>query len=425
MAALRLSKNRQLERDVGQLLWIGFHGSEWSDATGRDLCFGTSVADAAAVAGAAVIFRHNIRPRVPASNAKAGSHQAERPGSRPVERPDDLAAVVELARSLHDLSSRAGRGDGTPTWIAIDQEGGRVQRVRQPATVWPPMLSFEHVLGTSDAETVQQSAADSAVESLAEAVGEAMGLELAALGIDIDFAPVLDVHSNPANPIIGDRAFGTEAECTSRRALSFARGLASAGVLGCGKHFPGHGDTTTDSHLILPRLDHELDRLAAVELLPFRRAIGAGIPLIMTAHIVFSALDSALPATLSRRVVSGLLRRELGFAGIVVSDDLGMKAIAAHHDIGEAAVLAVQAGCDALLVCHDRDQQERAYHSLIRAAESASEIRERINQSAARIRTAKKIHFERRAALMPGAWQTLCGSAEHRNLAAKLARGAV
>src|SRR5207237_801200 len=149
--------------------------------------------------------------------------------------------------------------------------------------------------------------------------------ELAVLGFDLDFAPVLDVHTNPANPIIGDRAFATTPEGVIALAGAFARGLASAGVLGCGKHFPGHGDTTVDSHLALPRIDHDLARLRAVELAPFA-ALG-GLPLIMTAHVVFAALDESAPATLSKAVIEGLLRGELGYRGLVLSDDLEMKAI--------------------------------------------------------------------------------------------------
>src|SRR5262249_38047525 len=159
--------------------------------------------------------------------------------------------------------------------------GGRVQRVRAPATVWPPMLGI-----SKDGDAAR-----------AEAIGRALGDELAVLGFDIDFAPVLDVHTNPANPIIGDRAFATTPDEAIRLAGAFARGLAAAGVLSCGKHFPGHGDTTTDSHLDLPRIDHDMARLRAVELAPFR---AVPVPMIMTAHVVFAALDPELPATLSR-----------------------------------------------------------------------------------------------------------------------------
>ena len=154
----------------------------------------------------------------------------------------DLDALIALCAKLHERGAL----------IAIDQEGGRVQRVKEPATVWPPMMALERLPPGEDV-------------GFAEKVGRAMGDELRALGLDIDFAPVLDVHTNPANPIIGDRAFGRDAESVIQRALAFAHGLADAGVLACGKHFPGHGDTATDSHLELPRIDHPWPRLEAVE----------------------------------------------------------------------------------------------------------------------------------------------------------------
>jgi beta-N-acetylhexosaminidase len=250
--------------------------------------------------------------------------------------------------------------------------------------------------GTGESSDPERIAA--AGESLVERVALAMGRELALLGFDIDFAPVLDVHTNPANPIIGDRAFATEPELAAGLALAFARGLDRAGVLPCGKHFPGHGDTETDSHLELPRLAHDLDRLAAVELLPFRRAVAAGIPMLMSAHVVFAALDATVPATLSQRVITGLLRDELGFTGILVSDDLDMRAIADHIGIGEAAVAAVRAGCDALLLCQNPDHQRQARRALLAAARADKDFAARVRQSATRITAAKQRHAERAAA---------------------------
>src|SRR5439155_8944763 len=205
-------------------------------------------------------------------------------------------------------------------------------------------------------------------ERTAEAVGRAIGDELRALGVDIDFAPVLDVHTNPANPVIGERAFGRDAATVARRALAFARGLDAAGVLACGKHFPGHGDTDTDSHLELPRIDHDWDRLEKVELLPFRRAAAAGLPIIMTAHVVFAALDAQRPATLSEQVITGLLRGKLGYRGVIVSDDLDMRAIAGHMGADHAAVAAVRAGCDVLLLCCDAANQGLADEGLVKEA---------------------------------------------------------
>jgi beta-N-acetylhexosaminidase len=367
-----------LSADVGQLLWLGFDGLEPPETLLRDITAGD--------AGAVVLFQRNLR---------------QFDGGR-----TDLSALAALTAALHAAAPAAG----PPLWLAMDQEGGSVQRVRAPATVWPPMLSFDEL--PSDVDDA----------ALAERVGEALGLELVALGIDVDFAPVLDVHTNPANPVIGRRAFATEPEIVARRALALARGLERAGVVSCGKHYPGHGDTDTDSHLALPRLSHALERLEAVELLPFRRAVAAGIPMIMTAHVVFAALDDAVPATLSRAVITGLLRERMGYGGIIVSDDLDMRAIVAHFGVGDAAVAAIRAGCDALLLCHNIEHQQQARDALIHAGERDAELRADLARAAARIRDAKARHHEQRASL-PRPGLDVIGCAAHQALAASLAAG--
>jgi beta-N-acetylhexosaminidase len=220
--------------------------------------------------------------------------------------------------------------------------------------------------------------------------------------------------------VIGDRAFGTDPETVTRRALAFARGLDAAGVLACGKHFPGHGDTATDSHLELPRIDHALERLERVELLPFQRAAAAKLPMIMTAHVVFAALDPQTPATLSSRVVTGLLREKLDYQGVIVSDDLDMKAIADRMGAGEAAVGAVRAGCDVLLLCREASHQQQARDSLIREGERDSELRRRIGESATRVRAMKRAHVENQRRI-PSLGRAIVGSFEHRKLADRLA----
>jgi len=367
-----------LQDDVGQLLWIGFPGPAVSPELRGKLERGE--------AGATIVFKRNV----PITTGAAGQELC------------DLDALVALTRELH-----ASAPDGTPALIAIDQEGGPVQRVREPATRWPAMAALDRFTDPEDAV-------------LAEAVGRAIGDELAALGFDIDFAPVLDVHTNPANPIIGDRAFGSNAEVVTRRALAFARGLAAAGVIACGKHFPGHGDTATDSHLELPRIDHDWDRLERVELLPFRRAAAAGLPMIMTAHVVFAAIDPVRPATLSEHVVTGLLRGQLGYRGVIVSDDLDMRAIAAGMGADAAAVAAVRAGCDVLLLCRDQDNQAAAEAALIREAEADSELRRQIGESADRVRALKRAHAASRAGRAVASRDAV-GSARHRALADRLA----
>ncbi|HTR52261.1 MAG TPA: beta-N-acetylhexosaminidase [Kofleriaceae bacterium] len=367
-----------MREDVGQLLWIGFEGQTVPTDVRARLDAGR--------AGATVLFKRNL--------------VYSRDGAGP--ELCDLDALEALVRELHRAAP-----DGAPALVTVDQEGGLVQRVREPATRWPPMFAHDGLPVGEDA-------------AVAEAVGRALGDELRALGFDVDFAPVLDVHTNAQNPVIGERAFGRDAETVTRRALAFARGLDAAGVIACGKHFPGHGDTDTDSHLELPRVDHDWDRLERVELEPFRRAAAAGLPMIMTAHVVFAALDRERPATLSPAVVGGLLRERLGFRGVVVSDDLDMKAISAHFGADHAAVAAVRAGCDVLLLCRDEHNQALAEEALVREGERDPELRRRIAESAARVRELKRAHAAKLARL-PAVSRDVVGNLEHRRLADRLA----
>ena len=249
---------------------------------------------------------------------------------RNVRSPAELRTLVS---AIHE------RGPGTRPIVAIDHEGGRVDRLPRPFTHFPPMAA---VGARGDVR-------------LAEAVGRAMGRELAAVGIDLDFAPVLDVWSNPRNRVIGDRAFGADPARVARMGLALARGLLREGVLACGKHFPGHGATVGDSHFVLPRVRRSRRALAACDLVPFARAAVAGLPALMTAHVVYPALDARRPATLSAKICRDLLRRRLGFRGELFSDDLEMNAIAAGSTPGKAAIAALEAGCDMLLVCQTTD----------------------------------------------------------------------
>jgi beta-N-acetylhexosaminidase len=268
--------------------------------------------------------------------------------ARNVDTPEQLA---ELVRELQSIARDAGHE--LPLLVAVDQEGGRVARLRTPWTEWPPLRALGR-LGS---------------EPHARRMGEALAAELRTCGVRCDFAPVLDVDTNPRNPVIGDRSFGEEPELVGRLGAAMIRGLQGGGVAACAKHFPGHGDTDLDSHQALPAVDHPRSRLEAVELRPFRAAIDAGVASIMTAHLLVRELDDGLPATLSPALLEGLLRRELGYGGVIVSDDLEMKAVALRWRPGEAAVLAALAGCDLLPVCHDHDAQVEAIEGLVRAGE--------------------------------------------------------
>ncbi len=351
-----------LAEDAGQLLWVGFDGTSVpGELAGRI---------AGGAVGGVVLFGRNLT--------------------------GDLEQTAALCRALHEAAKEL------PLVVAVDQEGGRVQRLKAPFLALPPMARLG-AFGEA---------------ALAEAAGRALGTELAALGFNVDFAPVLDVHTNPQNPVIGDRAFGTTPELVARLGTAFLRGLEGTGVLGCAKHFPGHGDTDTDSHLALPRVKHSLERMRSVELAPFSAAIEAGASLVMTAHVIFDALDPGVPATLSARVVRELLGRELGFAGVCVSDDLEMKAIADHYGAPEAGVLAVRAGCDALLICRNVAWQVQAHEALVHEAERSTGFRARLAEAAGRVRALRGRLL--RPALGPAAAAARFPFAEHAELARRL-----
>jgi beta-N-acetylhexosaminidase len=264
---------------------------------------------------------------------------------------------ITSVSQLRELTS-ALRRERPDLLIAIDHEGGRVHRMPSDFTHFPPSLVM----------------ARNGSPGLLREVAVAHARELRDAGFNLTFSPVLDVHTNPANPVIGDRAFGTTPEEVIHNALPYMQGLVEGGILSCGKHFPGHGDTAVDSHLelpVLPASTHGTDRLRSLEFRPFARAISQGVPMIMTAHVVCEALDRDRPATLSPLAIDGCLRRELGFDGYVVSDDLEMKAIASHYSVGRAAVLSILAGCDGCLVCATPSLIREAHEALRAAIENA------------------------------------------------------
>ncbi|HPY95490.1 MAG TPA: beta-N-acetylhexosaminidase, partial [Clostridia bacterium] len=229
---------------------------------------------------------------------------------------------------------------GQPALIAIDQEGGVVSRLGADCAVIPSAMA---VSATGDPE-------------LAYRAGLLTGSELAAMGINFNLAPVLDINSNPDNPVIGARSYGSSPGQAIPPALGMARGLREAGVLACAKHFPGHGDTAVDSHVGLPKVDKTLEQLLDCELKPFEAAIWEGIPAVMSSHILFPRLEQEkLPATMSRGVMRDLLRGKLGFEGLVVSDCMMMRAIADHYGTLDGILAAIRAGVDMVFVSHSID----------------------------------------------------------------------
>jgi beta-N-acetylhexosaminidase len=308
-------------RLAGQLLVVGFSGPRLPDAIARAL--------AAGHLGGVILFGRNL------------------PSA-------DAACALTSAVATHAAPE-------WPPFIGIDEEGGRVTRLPLPL----PRLPALRKLGEEGSQEHVRK------------LGTALGGLLSALGINLDFAPVLDVDTNPDNPVIGDRSFGPDPHLVARFGAELAQGLLSSGVLPCGKHFPGHGDTSLDSHLELPYVRHPESRLRAVEFLPFLAAIRADIPALMTAHVVYDALDPEVPATLSDAIGQRLLRSELGFSGVLFSDDLEMQALSARMDIAESAERAVRAGCDALLICHRADVQARAHAALSRLCVEDARFRAR------------------------------------------------
>jgi beta-N-acetylhexosaminidase len=288
---------------------------------------------------------------------------------------ESVAGLILFKRNIDDVEQAAAlitsctaRRDSTlPILVCVDQEGGRVARFGEPVLRLPPMRMLAAAGNT-------QLTRDAAM---------VLGRQLRAIGVNLNFAPVLDVDTNPQNPVIGDRAFGGTPDVVAEHALAFAEGLHDGGVLSCGKHFPGHGDTDIDSHLALPTLRHDRTRLDEVELRPFQAA-AKRIPSVMTAHVVFEAVDPDVPATMSRAAVSQLLREEIGFEGAVFSDDLEMKAVTERYAIEEAGVLAIEAGCDLLLVCSDLEAAARLRETL--AAEAGRNERFRARLADARSR---------------------------------------
>lgn len=279
---------------------------------------------------------------------------------------------IENPRQLRNLIAELQALAEQPLLIGIDQEGGRVSRLPAPWTQYPPASTWGQLY---------QRLGPKAGKNLLVRIGRFMGRELSAVGINLNFAPVLDVNSNPHHPIIGDRAFSSHPEVVIRTAIPFAQGLLEGGILPCGKHFPGHGGTRTDSHLVLPRLSQSASQLNKIELPPFRAAIK--LPALMTAHVVYPALDPKNPATLSRVILEKLLRRQLGFKGVLFSDDLQMKAMQAS--LSESVCLAFEAGVDLLLICKNFEKNGSVVEALSRHLERDQSLQTRLKQSLQRI----------------------------------------
>jgi len=346
-----------LKERIGQLVMVGFDGETPSSGVAR-LIKKYHV-------GGIILFSRNIKT----------PHQS-----------------ADLTQSLQHLSKTI------PLLIAVDQEGGRVARLPLPHTQFPPA----GVLGVCDSTALTHRSAS------------AMAKELRVIGINMDFSPVLDVRTNPKNKVIGDRSFGICPERVVNHGLAVIAGLQDNKVIACGKHFPGHGDTTEDSHEVLPEVAQAYDRLMEVELVPFVHAVENNVASLMTAHVCYTCLDKERPASLSTDIVTGLLRKTIHFEGVVISDDLEMKGITHRFTVAEAAVMAILAGSDIVLICHSEEQQIAALEALIHAVEKGVVSKERLNASLNRILHLKEKFLIPRVQLSPADIQEWVGCAAHR-----------
>jgi beta-N-acetylhexosaminidase len=321
--------------------------------------------------------------------------------ARNVAEPEQVA---ELAYEASQLVP------DQPVWVSIDQEGGRVSRLKRPFTEWPPMAA----LGRSGDP------------KLTERFARALAAELKAVGVTLDYAPVLDIHTNPKNPVIGDRALAETAATVAELGSVIVRTLQAEGIAACGKHFPGHGDTSTDSHHELPLVEHPPERLRETELVPFRAAIEARVATIMTAHVFVPSIDEERPATLSRRIVTDILRRELSYEGVILSDDLEMKAIASQYAVPAAAVLAIEAGCDGILICSGaHDTQAAALEALVHAVEDERLPWTRVDDALKRQERTKERFLAAPTTSQPLRGKSLraaLGRDEHQAIAQEMAR---
>ena len=319
-----------LDEKIGQLFIVGFDGYK-TDEKVRSMIQNNHV-------GGIILFRGNIK---------------------------NAGQLLDMTNTLKSANSE----NRVPLFISVDEEGGRISRLPAELHKLPSNQSIGEVGSTA----------------FSYEIGGILSEELRTFGFNLDFAPVLDIHSNPRNTVIGDRSFGNNAEIVTKLGIQTLKGIRDGGIIPVVKHFPGHGDTEVDSHVGLPSVSHELDRLKSLELVPFQEAVSQQADAVMVAHILLDRVDSENPASMSKRIITGLLRDEMGFDGVVMTDDMTMGAILQNYDIGEAAVKAILAGSDVILVCHGYDRQSAAIEAVRSAVGSGLIPADRIDGSVYRI----------------------------------------
>lgn len=323
-------KDMTIEEKLGQMLIVGIEGYEMDEGTEQMI--------EELHIGGFILFGRNI--------------------SNP-EQLLDLNNSLKAANSINKI----------PLFISVDEEGGRISRI-------PKVIKN---LPTSKDIGKQNN------EAFSYEIGMLLAEKVSAFGFNMDFAPVLDINSNPKNPIIGDRAFGSKAEVVRDLGVQTMMGIKSGGIVPVVKHFPGHGDTSVDSHVGLPSVENDLERLKSFELIPFKAAIDNGAECVMVAHILLSKIDAENPATLSKIIITDVLRNQLNFEGVVITDDMTMGAITKNYDLAEAAVQSVNAGTDIILVAHKYENALGTMKSLKAAVETGKITGKRIDQSVYRI----------------------------------------
>ena len=333
---------KNLKSKIGQLLIVGFPGEKLTSEY-RDFLEKNNI-------GGVILFKENCQ---------------------------SLDQLEKLVNTLKEIQTE------NPLLLTVDHEGGRVHRLPKPFTRFP------------QASLIGEAWARNSKREWGAEVGRAMARELSAAGFHLDFAPVLDVWSNPTNKVIADRAFGNHPNLVSELGNQMIRGLQENGVAACGKHFPGHGDTNEDSHFDLPILSHNVRRIKEFELIPFQNSLDVGVASLMTGHVIYEGFDPHMPATLSVKILRDLLRREIGFQGVLFSDDLVMNAVSKRMPTKEVAFHALRAGCDSLIISKNIVEQQECLDRLCEAVQSGELPEERVNEACQRLEGLKKAYVLR------------------------------
>ncbi|MBO0995881.1 beta-N-acetylhexosaminidase [Bacillus sp. SD088] len=286
---------------------------------------------------------------------------------------ESLQTSEQMLTLLNDIK-KENTQNPFPLFLGVDQEGGQVSRFPDDILSLPT----NEEIGMLNNPTFSYQ------------VGQVLGEQLKAFGFNLDFAPVLDVNSNPDNPVINDRSFGPDPQLVSRLGIETMKGIQSQQIMSVIKHFPGHGDTAVDSHLELPIIEKSVKEMEKLELIPFQKAIDEGADMVMVAHILIPEIDPAYPSSMSEKVITNLLRDQLHFTGVVVTDDMTMKAITNQYEMGEAAVQSVKAGSDVILIAHEYDKAKEAIEALVHVVETGELSEKRIDESVRRILELKR-----------------------------------